>query len=187
MLELTKKIFRFDDICINADMNVVNQMTNYLFETFPNCDVMWGVSPLVHDMSGTIGKAKQRIFPEILNAHSDYRLFFNVDKANIPELRSDIILAGHGLVHVDHRLLTKEQQEMSILISCSLVKAKVFIPPFNKWNTFTEKICKEHDIQLVKFEDGWKCMEYNKYNDEQKLWYLHHREFTLNTFKEWFK
>ena len=83
--------------------------------------------------------------------------------------------------------LTKEQQEMSILISCSLVKAKVFIPPFNKWNIFTENICKEHDIDLVKFEDGWKCMEYNKYNGEQKLWYLHHREFTLNTFKEWFK
>jgi hypothetical protein len=186
MIKIKKKIFRFDDICINADMDTVNKMTDHLIKTFPKCDVIWGISPLVHDMSNSNGKAKQRIFPEILNAHSDHRLFFNVDKANIPKLRSDIILAGHGLIHVDHRLLTKEQQEMSILISCSLVKAKMFIPPFNKWNIFTDQICKEHGIELIKFEDGWKCMEYNKYNDEQNLWYLHHREFTIDQFENWF-
>ena len=186
MIDLNKKIFRFDDICGNANMVTVNIMTNYLIEKFPDSSILWGVSPLVHDMSSYTGKAKERIFPDILNAYSNYKLFFNVDIVNIPIIRKDVITAGHGLIHVDHRLLSKEQQEMSILISCSLVKAKVFIPPFNKWNEHTDIICKENGIQLIKFEDGWKCMEYNIYNEEQKLWYLHHREFTIQKFKEWF-
>jgi hypothetical protein len=46
-----KKTFRFDDVCINADMELINEMTDFLFNKFPNCVVLWGVSPLVHDMS----------------------------------------------------------------------------------------------------------------------------------------
>jgi D-lyxose ketol-isomerase len=74
---------------------------------------------------------------------------------------------------------------MSILVSASLVKAKIFIPPFNKWNKDTEDICRDSAIELVKFEDGWKCAEYNKFDPSQILWYLHHREFTSETFKRW--
>ena len=92
---------------------------------------------------------------------------------------------SHGLIHVDHRLLSREAQEMSILTSCSLAKSKVFVPPFNKWNKDSEDICREHNIQLVKFEDGWLCMEYNDFNPDQELWYIHSREFTLDSFREW--
>ena len=49
-----------------------------------------------------------------------------------------------------------------------------------------EEICKENGIELIKFEDGWKCMEYNSYNENQNLWYLHHREFSVDSFKNWF-
>jgi len=45
------KIFRFDDVCINADMQLINEMTDFLFEIFPDCKVLWGVSPFVNDMS----------------------------------------------------------------------------------------------------------------------------------------
>jgi hypothetical protein len=162
-------------------------MTDFLFEKFPDCKVLWGISPLVHDMSKNESKVtKQRVFPKINNAHSDYKIFYKVDIAGIPELHQKATIASHGLVHVDHRLLTKEAQELSILTSSNLVKAKVFIPPFNKWNKFTEEICGENGIELIKFEDGWLCMEYNEYNDGQKLWYLHAREFDLETFKKWF-
>jgi hypothetical protein len=178
--------FRFDDVCINANMNLINEMTEFLFSSFANCEVLWGVSPLVNDMSNFTGKSKERIFPEIFNAYSDHRLFFNVDNAGIPKLNSKVKLAGHGLIHVDHRLLTKEQQEMSILISSSLVKSKVFIPPFNKWNNDTDTICKEHNIELIKFEDGWLSMEHNKFNFKHNKWYLHAREFTIEQFKQWF-
>lgn len=181
------KRFRFDDVCINADMDLIHNMTNFLFEMFPDCQVVWGVSPLVHDMSKENSeKTKQRIFPKIMNAYSDYRQFYNVDKAGIPDIFTKATLASHGLIHVDHRLLSKEAQEMSILISSSLVKSKIFIPPFNKWNAHTDLICKEHGIELIKFEDGWLCMEYNKYNEEQDKWYLHAREFDFETFKNWF-
>ncbi len=179
-------VFRFDDVCINANMELINDMTNFLFEKFPTCKVLWGVSPLVHDMSDTSGKTSERIFPQILNAHSDHRLFFNVDFAGIPKLHSKATMAGHGLIHVDHRLLTYEQQEMSIIISASLVKSKIFIPPFNKWNNDTDAICKEHGIELVKFEDGWLSMEHNKFNSTHTLWYLHAREFKFEDFKNWF-
>ena len=95
-------------------------------------------------------------------------------------------MASHGLVHVDHRLLDKSSQEMSILISSSLVNANIFIPPFNKWNKLTEEVCIENGIELIKFEDGWLCMEYNSYDDSHDKWYLHAREFTFDNFKKWF-
>ena len=184
---MEKMIFRFDDVCINADMKLVNDMTEFLFDKFPECEVLWGISPLVNDMSAektNIGK--QRIFPEILNAYSDYRKFYMVDKLGIPVFHPRVKIASHGLIHVDHRLLSRDAQEMSILVSSSLAKAKMFIPPFNKWNRDTDDICKEHGIDLIKFEDGWLCMEYNEYNRDQVRWYLHSREFTLEEFKKWF-
>lgn len=184
---MEKMIFRFDDVCINADMNLVNNMTDFLFRRFPYCDVIWGVSPLVNDMSKEENNIeRQRIFPKILNAYSDYRKFYFVDKAGLPELHSKAKMASHGLVHVDHRLLSREAQEISILVSSSLAKAKIFIPPFNKWNSDTESICNEHGIELVKFEDGWLCMEYNVFNPFHKKWYLHSREFNIEQFIEWF-
>ena len=182
-----KKNFRFDDVCINANMDLINDMTNFLVDRFPNCVVLWGVSPLVHDMSEEKNEVtKQRIFPKILNAHSDYRRYYDVDLAGLPDFNTKATLAAHGLVHVDHRLLPKPAQELSILISVSLVKSKIFIPPFNKWNKDTDEICKDHGIELIKFEDGWLSMEHNKYNETHDKWYLHAREFSFESFKEWF-
>ncbi len=183
-----KKIFRFDDVCINADMSLINDMTDFLFEIIPDCEVIWGVSPLVHNMSNENCEIKkQRVFPKILNAYSDYREFYKVDNLGLPQIKTKAILASHGLIHVDHRLLSKKAQEMSILISASLVKSNIFIPPFNKWNKSTEKICIENNIELIKFEDNWLCMEYNKYDKNHSKWYLHAREFDINSFKKWFK
>ena len=181
------KIFRFDDVCINADMVLINNMTDFLLGNIKDSIVIWGISPLVHDMSNEINMiSQQRIFPKILNAHSDHRVYYNVNKAGLPMLRDDVMIASHGLVHVDHRLLTKEAQEMSIMVSSSLVNAKVFIPPFNKYNKDTISICEEHNIDLIKFEDNWLCMEYNKYDKSHNKWYLHAREFTFENFKKWF-
>jgi hypothetical protein len=188
---MTNYTFRFDDVCINADMTLIQKMTDFLFDKFGDRTiVVWGLSPLVNDMSDeSCHISRQRIFPQILNAHSDHRLFYQVDKVGVPEDIDDrVVLAAHGLVHVDHRLLGREAQEMSILISDSLAgETKCFIPPFNKWNADTEDICEEHDIELVKFEDGWKCMEYNHFIHDHFLWYIHAREFTFREFKEWFE
>lgn len=179
-------IFRFDDICINADLDLVQRMTDFIFEQSPTNRVMYGVSPLVHRMRTGDKVKDQRIFPEILNAMSDYRNFFKVELAGIPALDHRAVKAGHGLIHVDHRLLTKEVQELSIVASCSLVGADTFIPPFNKWNKDTERVCDNHGIYLVKFEDGWKSMEHNVIDWSHQYWYLHSREWTFEKFTQWF-
>ena len=179
------KRFRFDDICINADMSKANYMAKLLREKFPTCEILFCISPLVHDMSDTTGVTSERIFPKILNAHSDFREFYKTDLCGLPEIIPEVSRASHGLVHVDHRLLIKEAQELSILSSCSLSKSKIFVPPFNKWNKYTDEICEEHGIELVKFEDGWLCMEYNNFDVNHDLWYVHSREFTVESFKKW--
>jgi hypothetical protein len=182
---MSGKTFRFDDICTNADMDLHISIAKYIKEKYPSADILFCVSPLVHDMSSMEGKESQRIFPKILNAYSDYRKFYMVDKCGIPKFPDWITGAGHGLIHVDHRLLQKQAQELSIITSCSLSKSSFFVPPFNKWNDDTESICAEHGIKLIKFEDGWLCCEHNNFNPNHNLWYLHAREFTFNSFKDW--
>lgn len=181
---IVTKVFRFDDVCINANMGTIYDVVAYLKEKFPGCRVIFGLSPLVHINCG------ERVFPKILNAMSDYRNFYQVDSMGFPglgEMKGQVELAGHGLVHVDHRLLHYAAQEMSIIVSCSLAKSKIFIPPFNKWNPDTDKICKENGIHLVKFEDGWLSMEHNEYKDDHELWYLHARDFDLASVMKWYE
>lgn len=173
------KTFRFDDICINSDMNLVNDITDYLYEKFDDCEVIYGVSPMVHNDCG------QRVFPKIFNALSDHKNFYRTNRIGLPEMYTRVTKAGHGLIHIDHRLLTKEVQEFSIVASCSVVNSKMFIPPFNKWNSDTEWVCKTHGLTLIKFEDGWKSMEHNTYDKSDK-WYLHAREWDMDKIKQWF-
>lgn len=185
-MDRDKKVFRFDDICINCDIDLANSIADTILEKFPEAVILYGVSPLVNDMGDYDGKDSQRIYPKIFNAYSDFRLFYRLDKCGLPEnLHRKATVASHGLIHVDHRLLERSAQEMSILVSCSLTKSKIFIPPFNKWNRDTESICKENGIDLIKFEDGWKCVEYNEFDSNHNMWYLHHREFTEQSFKKW--
>lgn len=171
--------FRFDDISVNSDLKKVRLMTDHLLTLRP-VKIIYGISPLV------VTSDDGRVFPSILNAFSDYRAFYTVNRCGIPNL-NDAIRASHGLIHVDHRLLTKEAQEMSILVSCNLIGANIFIPPFNKWNKDTENICEEYDIELIKFEDGWNSMEYNKFDPDVPLWYLHSWRWTFEDFKKWFE
>jgi hypothetical protein len=184
MTDLTGYTIRFDDVCTNCDMESLNQMGTFAASLGAN--ILYCISPLLHDMSKFQGKDKQRIYPKIMNAYSDYRDFYKVDIASIPEIPIFATRASHGLIHVDHRLLDKSSQEMSILVSCSIAKSKIFVPPFNKWNKMTEQVCYENEIELIKFEDGWKCIEYNSFESDCKLWYIHHREMNVDNFKKWF-
>lgn len=180
------KTFRFDDVSINTDWRELSNICSYL-SVQKGYKLILGVSPLVFKSNDG------RVFPKILNAYSDHTEYYKVNGIGIEyelinSLKNhgcDIKLAGHGLVHCDHRLMDYEAQELSIVSSCSLVGASIFIPPFNKWNKHTEKACDKHNIDLVKFEDGWLSMEYNNYDPNHSLWYLHSREWTLETVKKW--
>ena len=175
--------FRFDDVCGTSDFRLLNSLTDFLIEKVPQGKIIWAVSPLVHSSQ----VKTQRVFPQEWNALSDYKIHYNLDShPSIGYSRLGITVATHGLIHADHRLLSRGAQELSILLSASLVGSRVFVPPFNKWNKDTEDICSENGITLIKFEDGWKSMEYNKFNEQTKFWYLHAREWTLDSFKKWF-
>ena len=182
------KRFRFDDISANTDMVLANAMMEYILSNVPNSEVIYCISPIVFDMSQEESlERREAIFPQILHAHSDYREFYKGDICGIPEISPIVTTAGHGMIHVDHRLLPEAAQEMSILTSCSLAKGEIFVPPFNKWNEITQNICDKHGIELVRFEDGWLSMEHNLYDSREDLYYCHNRAFTMDTWKMWFE
>ena len=178
-------IFRFDDVCANTDMEKLIAMSDFIRERF-KCLVQYSVSLLINDTSELRGIQREFVFLPIYKAYSDHRNFFKVDAFAYPrDEPSYVKLLSHGLVHVNHQMLCREAQEMSILISCSLIGTDTFVPPFNKWNMDTESICREHGLHLQKFEDGWLGVEHNAFKPQQQLWYTHSRNMTLDELKAW--
>lgn len=173
--------FRIDDVSVNTDSDKLSDITELLRDRHPKCEIIYGVSVAVCNMDYYRGIQKERVFPKIFNAFSDPRKFYRADLVGVPHGLDKVVIASHGLIHVDHRLLTRECQEMSILVSCSVLKSKIFIPPFNKWNKATEEICKEHGIELIKFEDGWKHLAHEKFFPDGN-WYFHTHDFTFEEF-----
>ena len=177
------KTFRFDDISINTDMVTANKMMEYIYKNIPSSRVIYAMSPMVFNMSKEdSSERKQSLFPKMMNALSDYKLRYKVQLCGLPDIPSKVIRAGHGLVHIDHRLMDKPAQELSIVASCGLADGNIFVPPENKWNHHTEDICREHQIELIKFENGWLSMEHNLYDESHDLYYCHPRAF-----KSWFE
>lgn len=198
MKQTLNPIFRFDDICGNTDMAKVNKMADIVRLSIPGVRIWYCVSPLYHDLNRSfihhvhpvkspVGRNKEMVFPGILVAHSDHRLFYKVDKCVIPPMPDSAIPVSHGLFHVDHRLLGREAQEMSIMGAASLVKSDIFVPPFNKWNTDTDAVCNEHNIRLIKFEDGWLHMLHNDFDPLHPYYYTHGQDYSIDDFARWFR
>lgn len=185
-------LFRIDDVSVNTSESNVVEMIGLIREYQPAARFILVLSPVVFDMGGENALSKERVFPKILNAYSDYRLFFNGHLVGVPDFWGKLIDgtsiqgAAHGLVHVDHRLLAKEAQEISILVSCVIVGTKIFVPPFNKWNSATELVCLENGVELVKFESGWKHILYQKFShSEDGKYYFHTHDFDLTFLEKW--
>jgi hypothetical protein len=172
-------MFRIDDVSINADLATLRMKVNVLVEFAP---VMLSISPLVFSTQ----KTHQRVFPTRNTALSALHPFYLVDGAGIPDVFDwPVSTAGHGLTHVDHRLLSYDAQEMSIVASCSLARSRTFVPPYNHWNHDTETICAKHEIALLKFEEGWRHMLYNPWEDTGHLYYMHPFDMTLVQLEAW--
>lgn len=181
-------IFRIDDVSANTNDDHFIQIVEVIRAKFPEAVIIAAVSPLVHDMTKEPERDRERAFPRKLSAMSDHRNLFRVQIMGMPMFeRSDkFIVASHGLVHVDHRLLGLEAQEMSIVTSCSLLQTHIFVPPFNKWNGSTERICEEHGIVLVKFEGGWQHVKFNDFDPKHEKYYLHTHDTTAEWLEKWF-
>ncbi len=179
-------MLRIDDISVNLDLDRLTKFLDLLRSKYPKVSILLAVSPMVFNMEKwepNTESTKERVFPAILNAMSDHRVYFKVEKIGIPVWLNNVTekykctLATHGLIHVDHRLLSKDLQELSILSSASLVGAKIFVPPFNKYNTDTVDICNKNKIDLVRWEDGWTHLGYHPFADNGKKYYVHLHDY----------
>ena len=181
-------VLRIDDISVNTDLEQLSGLLKTIRKQFVNLEILLAISPMVFNMSDKSGtelsQSSQRVFPKILNAYSDHREFYRVQKLGIPKWLSEVsskfecTIASHGLVHVDHRLMDFGAQEFSIIASASLSGSNIFVPPFNKYNEFTEKICAENGIELVKWEDGWTHLGYHQFKLDNKKYYMHLHDFS---------
>lgn len=183
--------FRFDDISVNTDDGKLAKMIAFLRSTFhaKQRKIILAVSPAVHHMADHENVlARERNFPSIFHTESDFRIFYKVEKVGIPPVIAayrndpDIVLAGHGMIHADHRLLTRSVQELSIVMSCSLIPCKIFVPPFHKWNAKTEDICREHEIELMKYDPSWRHLVYQKFSPRNENYYVHTHDFHYQDF-----
>lgn len=175
-------LFRFDDISLNTDIEATNYMSAYLISR--GHEVWYAISLLCHEPDPD--DPPGRVYPRIFNAYSDIRWFLSPTKCGLPEgIIGGVEVVSHGLFHVDHRLLTREQQRISIAVACSILDTPVFVPPFNKWNRITEHLCEDRGIRLIKFEDGWRSAEHNPFLKECHKWYLHPRNWTVQRLEAW--
>ena len=188
----SKTVIRVDDISINLEFPRLREFLNTLKTKIPDVQILLSVTPAVFNMRDRTSDKTgipERVFPSILNAYSDHRVFYRVEKIGIPDWLNDIkvefdcVVASHGLIHVDHRLLEKPAQELSILSSLSLLKSNIFVPPFNKYNKITEEICLEHNIELIKWEDGWKHLAYQDFSNDGGKYYLHLHDFPNDSWR----
>lgn len=181
-------IFRIDDVSVNTNPDNLRGIVGVIQERLPEAKFLLAVSPMVHDVSEEPSADRERAFPRLLSAMSDHRLLFKVARGGVPEYVREmgLPLASHGLVHVDHRLLGREAQELSIVASCSIVGTTTFVPPFNHWNRDTESVCAEHSIELVKFETGWRHVCFNRFDRSVPgKYYLHTHDTDSNWLRVW--
>lgn len=183
--------FRFDDVCVNTDMNRLVAMTRAVESAWPGRRILWALSPLVAHPTKTPTTKSQRVYSKMLATQSDYRAFYkDVDIAHVvTPVPHPVVRAAHGLIHIDHRVLPAAAQEMSMLVSCSLAGARVFVPPKNMWTDYMELVAAQAGIELVRFEDGWLAAEYNKNPPAaHALWYTHDWAWdSVAAFEAWVK
>lgn len=179
-------IIRIDDISVNLNVQRLEKFLDKIRQVESGIKILLAVSPAVFDMpkrdSGD-DIISERVFPSILNAHSDHKVFYKIEKLGIPTWLPDLvakyncILASHGLIHVDHRLLPFDAQEMSIVTSLSLINSEIFVPPFNKYNKDTVRVCEENEIDLIRWEDGWNHLGYQPFSDDGRNYYVHLHDY----------
>ncbi len=99
-------------------------------------------------------------------------------------------IALHGLFHTDYSRMSYAQQYADIQEGMRRLKelfpgklVEYFIPPFNKYNTDTTRICDEFDLTLLNAEGVHLEAELAKLRFRPKIWYRyhHHRFYPSST------
>lgn len=182
-------VFRFDDVSVNTDLDNLDDLLIVIRKYLQSPRIILAISPIVFGAEQLRDGNEQRVHPPVLTAMSALHPYYKGRRCGIPVLsnRPDVERAGHGIVHVDHRLLDFQSQELSIVTSCALAEAYIFVPPYNHWDANTEEICHRHGIELVKFEMGWQHVLHNKFDKGHRMWYMHPYDMTPDQLVQWFK
>lgn len=171
-------IFRDDDINPNSDFLNVENCYKVIKDLFPKAEIISGVT--IFGKANDLGSVYAN---PPFKTHS-VKWFYDVDMFVLPEDLPETTIASHGLIHVDHSRIDTDAQEMSILTSCNLLDTKIFIPPFNKFNEDTLQICEDNGIKILLSSEGWKSLEFNKFDSKHDKWYFHSWRFTPETLRE---
>jgi len=161
-------IFRNDDVNYNSNFFELDEMYRGIKHLFPKAEIWSCITIFSRE------NKKGSVYPATPFKSKPFEYFLEVDRVcerySAPE---GVKIVSHGLWHLDHSKISPELQEASIVTSCNLLNTRIFVPPFNKWNADTDRICDKHDIELVKFEDGWLSLEHNDFDKTHELWYFH--------------
>lgn len=173
-------IIRNDDVSANSNFQSITDMYRTIKMFYPDVEIWSCITLLSKDSSDGA------VYPGSPFKKNDLKFFFDVDQYLPTSIANRIPgskIVSHGLWHFNHAVVTSHLQEASIVSSCRLLKTNVFVPPFNAWNKDTQDICESNGVRLVKFDEGWRSLEHNKFNPTHPLWYFHSWRYTLQEFE----
>jgi len=150
-------IFRNDDIGANSNFNDIQKVYTHIKFQFPTSEIYSCIYLL----------EKEGHTP--VDVKCDYNTNKIFDFTQLPILHT---VVSHGLMHISHKQVSVEIQELSILISCNLLNTKIFLPPFVQWNKDTERICSNNGIKLLGTEK-WRSLDKEEFDSSYPLWLFH--------------
>jgi len=176
-------VWRIDDVCLNTNTANLRGLVDVINDNDRRSGcVALSVSITCPVCDGDDEMAFRRDWKPL----SDLSVFYRMARCGVPEVRNlGCHIWSHGLLHVDHQRLTREAQELSIVLSCSILNTDVFVPPFHHWNDDTVSVCDKHGINLVRYEDGWSGCEHRQYDPSVEQWYLHPWRWTPEKLEAW--
>jgi len=170
-------IIRVDDVSPNTDMAELNDVARILRDEL-GAKVIYGIN--LFAKATKLGS----VYPDLPMRGREFSYFCDVDRLFDPYIPRFVKVASHGLIHAEHGKLSYETQQFSILVSCSYLRTKTFIPPFMSFNDDTRKICAENGIELIE-GSGWGNMEKEEYDGNHKQWYFHPWRMKLKDIRKW--
>lgn len=160
---------RIDDVSPNTDFKDLKAQIDVIREK--GFGVLAGVTMFAKEASNGA------IYPELPLRNHPKSYFINVDKfIQMDDVFGTGIkqeeIASHGLIHTDHAKLSEDAQDISIGMSCKLLKTNRFISPFNSTNSMTSVVLNRHEVSLVN-DSEWKSLESSSFDPSHPKWYYH--------------
>lgn len=173
-------IFRNDDVSPNTRQGDLSEIYAAIHLIFPQAEI-WSAITVFSDFN-----TKGSVYLQVPFKDKDINWFYKNTSAavinyKLPKFHK---IASHGLFHIDHSKVSRQTQEMSILGSCSYLGTKIFVPPFNRYNQETIDICFDNDIDIR--VNGWLSMEYNPFDINHHMWYMHSWRWSAAKLKVYF-